>query len=159
MNAKGKDGVLEQTPLGRERRQLHLPISLGQVQGGEVSGRSKSFNQLVDPGHGVGVEVGHLVQPSEVITEPVTPVRFRHQDDRTGPGAAGLLNDSELQHPDDLLDRHPSGLRDPVGRNSHLHSWGRPDVVMDDRRPPRELGEDILVLQDQVVEVLLLGPG
>ena len=45
----------------------HLPVPLGEVQGGEVAGGTDPLNQFVDPGHGVGVKVRDLIESPEVI--------------------------------------------------------------------------------------------
>ena len=51
-----------------------------------------------------------------------------------------------------------SGIYNPIGVNSHLHSRRRPDVMMGDCAPPRKLGKYVPVLHDEVVKVLLLEP-
>ena len=99
-----------------------------------------------------------LIQPPEVVSVPVISIWLRYEDYRAGPGTMRLLDDPELWHPADFgLDGLPPGLRDPIGGYSHLHSRCRPDVMMGDRGPPRELGKYIPVLHDKVVQVLLLG--
>ena len=59
-STKGEDGVLVQALWRREgrllpgrRRQGDLPVPYGEVERGQVAGRSQPLDQFVHPGHGI----------------------------------------------------------------------------------------------------------
>ncbi|XP_073693966.1 uncharacterized protein [Garra rufa] len=135
-----------------------LPISLGQVQGGDVPGPSQALQELIHPGHGVTVELRDFVEASIVVAEPEGAVRLRDQDYRAGPGAPRGLNDPQLEHLlDFLLYSLPAGLGDSIGPLPDDDARRSADVVGEDVSLAGAVGEYVQELTDQVPQLRLLG--
>lgn len=54
----------------------NLPVALSEVPGGEESCKLQPADEFFNLRHWVGVELQDLVELSEVVAEPMGPVRF-----------------------------------------------------------------------------------
>lgn len=70
-------------PLSGGRRLLLLPVALGEMK--RVP--SRALNELIHPGHGIAVELKHLVKLPEVITESEATIWLWDHHDWAGPRA------------------------------------------------------------------------
>lgn len=67
-------------------------------------------------GKGLAVHLCYLIQPLEVITEPVASIFLGYDDNGAGPGAGEFLDDALLKYPGYFcLYSLATGLWDSVG--------------------------------------------
>ncbi len=95
MKAEGKGPVLPVATRGGKSslgfcilRKGYLPVAFGEVQCRDIPGPSQPVQQFVHPRHGVSVELGNLVEATEVIAETEGAIRFRDHHYWAGPRAA-----------------------------------------------------------------------